>query len=186
MFHFLEYPFSRGFTHITSPSPYDSPDFDAGFMNDKRDMAPMVWGYIQSRETARRMNAYAGEVTNMHPHFAYDSPARARDMDIATRNAYGGPDHITSNIQHGSWTMPVKDGKVSEANILNSNAQVEHEPLKYSKEDIAHIEKVSYLVIGILVTTGFAYLAPHQLRSRSLLTWEHSGSNATARPPGIR
>ena len=54
-------------------------------MNDKRDMAPMVrycnqsfvhrqllttalrvlqvWGYIKSRETARRMEAYAGEVT---------------------------------------------------------------------------------------------------------------------------
>lgn len=57
MFHFLEvwppssptstrtnikqYPFSRGSTHITSPDPYDAPDFDAGFMNDKRDMAPM-------------------------------------------------------------------------------------------------------------------------------------------------
>jgi len=33
MFHFLEYPFSRGSTHIISPSPYDAPDFDAGFMN---------------------------------------------------------------------------------------------------------------------------------------------------------
>lgn len=41
MFHFLEYPFSRGSTMITSPSCYDTPDFDAGFMNDKRDMAPM-------------------------------------------------------------------------------------------------------------------------------------------------
>jgi alcohol oxidase len=41
MFHFLEYPFSRGSTMITSPSAYDAPDFDAGFMNDKRDMAPM-------------------------------------------------------------------------------------------------------------------------------------------------
>ena len=41
MFHFLEYPFSRGETFITSPSAYDAPDFDAGFMNDKRDMAPM-------------------------------------------------------------------------------------------------------------------------------------------------
>ena len=43
-------------------------------MNDKRDMAPMVWGYIKSRETARRMDAYAGEVTAMHPvrsSFAY-------------------------------------------------------------------------------------------------------------------
>lgn len=38
MFHFLEYPFSRGSTHIVSPNPYDAPDFDAGFMNDKRDM----------------------------------------------------------------------------------------------------------------------------------------------------
>lgn len=64
MFHFLEYPFSRGFTHIVSPNPYEAPDFDAGFMNDRRDMAPMVWGYIKSRETARRMDAYAGEVVS--------------------------------------------------------------------------------------------------------------------------
>lgn len=87
MFHFLEYPFSRGSTHIVSPNPYDAPDFDAGFMNDKRDMAPMVWGYIKSRETARRMDAYAGEVQAMHPFYAYDSPARAKDMDLATTNA---------------------------------------------------------------------------------------------------
>ncbi|KAH0140210.1 alcohol oxidase p68, partial [Aureobasidium melanogenum] len=101
MFHFLEYPFSRGFTHITSPSPYDAPDFDAGFMNDKRDMAPMVWGYIKSRETARRMDAYAGEVTSMHPFYAYDSPARSLDMDLATTKAYAGENHITAGIQHG-------------------------------------------------------------------------------------
>lgn len=65
MFHFLEYPFSRGSTHIKSPDPYASPDFDTGFMNDERDMVPMVWGYIKSRETARRMDAYAGEVEAM-------------------------------------------------------------------------------------------------------------------------
>ncbi len=99
MFHFLEYPFSRGFTHITSPSCYDAPDFDAGFMNDKRDMIPMVWGYIKSRETARRMDAYAGEVTSMHPFYAFQSGARAEDMDIETTNAYAGPNHITANIQ---------------------------------------------------------------------------------------
>jgi alcohol oxidase len=52
MFHFLEYPFSRGETHIVSPDPYKAPDFDAGFMNDERDMAPMVWGYIKSRESS--------------------------------------------------------------------------------------------------------------------------------------
>lgn len=135
MFHFLEYPFSRGFTHITSPDPYDAPDFDAGFMNDKRDMAPMVWGYIKSRETARRMQAYAGEVTGMHPHFSYSSEARAKDMDIATRNAYGGPNHITSNIQHGSWTAPLEEGEPPAASFLNSNRHHFRAPLKYTKED---------------------------------------------------
>jgi len=142
MFHFLEYPFSRGFTHIISPSPYDAPDFDAGFMNDKRDMAPMVWSYIQSRETARRMEAYAGEVTAYHPHFAFDSPARALDMDIMTTNAYAGPNHITANIQHGSWTQSLEPGKAAEVSWLNSNQRpATYDELKYTKEDIQHIEK---------------------------------------------
>jgi len=135
MFHFLEYPFSRGFTHILSPDPYEAPDFDAGFMNDKRDMAPMVWGYIKSRETARRMQAYAGEVTTMHPHFKHDSAARPQDLDLETRNAYGGPNHLTANIQHGSWTVPVDGGKASEPNLLNSNSQPYRAPLTYTKED---------------------------------------------------
>lgn len=139
MFHFLEYPFSRGFTHITSPSAYDAPDFDAGFMNDKRDMAPMVWGYIKSRETARRMDAYAGEVTGMHPFYAYDSPARALDMDLATTQAYAGPNHITSGIQHGSWSMPVESGKAPSPSFLNSNKQEVREDLVYSNEDINHV-----------------------------------------------
>jgi alcohol oxidase len=43
MFHFLEYPFSRGSTHIVSPNPYDAPDFDAGFMNDDIDMVSRVF-----------------------------------------------------------------------------------------------------------------------------------------------
>jgi len=141
MFHFLEYPFSRGFTHILSPSAYDAPDFDAGFMNDKRDMAPMIWGYIKSRETARRMDAYAGEVTAMHPFYAFDSPARALDMDLATTQAYAGPNHITSGIQHGSWSMPVKSGKPPAISMLNSNQQEVREDLVYSKDDLLHLEE---------------------------------------------
>lgn len=140
MFHFLEYPFSRGSTHITSPNCYDAPDFDAGFMNDKRDMAPMVWGYIKSRETARRMDAYAGEVQAMHPFYSFDSPARANDMDLATTNAYALPGNLTAGIQHGSWSMPVKPGKAPEPSFLNSNSQHVLEDLKYSNEDIKHIE----------------------------------------------
>lgn len=143
MFHFLEYPFSRGSTHITSADPYDAPDFDAGFMNDKRDMAPMVWGYIKSRETARRMDAYAGEVTSMHPFYAYDSPARSLDMDLATRNAYAGPNHISANIQHGSWTMPLEPAKPRGDDIswLNSAKQDLREDLVYSKQDLLHVEE---------------------------------------------
>ena len=82
MFHFLEYPFSRGSTHILSPDPYEAPDFDAGFMNDERDMAPMVWGYIKSRETARRMDAYAGEVQSMVP--LPDPPYRTQTNTVTT------------------------------------------------------------------------------------------------------
>ncbi len=99
MFHFLEYPFSRGFVHIKSKDPYESPDFDPGFMNDERDMAPMVWGYIKSRETARRMDAYAGEVQAMHPFFDYDSPARANDMDLETTQRYALPGNLSAGLR---------------------------------------------------------------------------------------
>ena len=140
MFHFLEYPFSRGSTHIVSPNPYEAPDFDAGFMNDKRDMAPMVWGYIKSRETARRMDAYAGEVQAMHPFYAFDSPARANDLDLTTTNAYALPGNLTAGIQHGSWTSPVKKGRAPEPNFLSSNCQEVMDDLQYTTEDIQHIE----------------------------------------------
>jgi alcohol oxidase len=131
-------------------------------MNDKRDMAAMVWGYIKSRETARRMGSYAGEVTSMHPHFAYNSPVRAQDMDLVTTKAYAGPNHLTAGIQHGmlaftfvsrgkdewrlmvdvgSWSHPLEPGKQVNAAHLNSNRFESRSPFDYSKEDIAHIEK---------------------------------------------
>ncbi|MCJ1444887.1 MAG: Alternative oxidase, mitochondrial precursor [Stictis urceolatum] len=139
-FHFLEYPFSRGSTHIRSADPYDTPDFDAGFMNDERDMAPMVWGYIKSRETSRRMDAYAGEVTSLHPHFAYDSPARAKDMDLDVSKAYAGPNHLSAGIQHGSWTLQSEKPKQPKDNYLNSNRQAIRDELEYTTDDIAAIE----------------------------------------------
>jgi hypothetical protein len=98
-----------------------------------------VWGYIKSRETARRMDAYAGEVTGMHPFYAYDSPARALDMDLATTNAYAGPNHITAGIQHGSWSMALGAGDPPKPNMLNSNHQTVREDLPYSTTDIEHV-----------------------------------------------
>lgn len=142
MFHFLEYPFSRGSTHITSPDPYETPDFDAGFMNDRRDMAPMVWGYIKSRETARRMDAYAGEVQSMHPFFPYDSPAGAKDMDLATTNAYAGPNHLSSNITHGSWSRKLEPpAKVAPEIHLNANKAHIRGDLPYNKDDLLAVEE---------------------------------------------
>lgn len=135
MFHFLEYPFSRGSTHIVSPNPYEAPDFDAGFMNDARDMAPMVWAYKKSRETARRMDCFAGEVMSMHPNFAYDSPARCFEMDLETTKAYAGPNHLSAGIQHGSWARPLEKGKPAQANFVTSNQTSVREDIVYSKED---------------------------------------------------
>ena len=143
MFHFLEYPFSRGYTHIKSADPYAAPDFDAGFMNDERDMVPMVWGYIKSRETARRMDAYAGEVANMHPFFSYDSPAKARDLDLKTTNEYALPGNLTAGIQHGSWTQPLgeADKKANVASTMSNNRADVRNELEYSTEDIKAIEE---------------------------------------------
>lgn len=142
MFHFLEYPFSRGSTHIKSADPYETPDFDTGFMNDERDMAPMVWGYIKSRETARRMDAYAGEVQAMHPFFDYDSPARANDMDLETTKRYALPGNLSAGLQHGSWSVfNPEPSKRPEANILNSNKADVRDELKYSKKDIEAVEE---------------------------------------------
>lgn len=139
MFQFLEYPFSRGWTHIKSADPYEAPTFDAGFMNDRRDMAPMVWSYIKSRETARRMDAYAGEVTSMHPFFDYDSPARAYDMDLETTKQYAGPNHISAGLQHGSWSIHLGQPKPRNVNWLNSNKQSLREDIEYSNRDIEAI-----------------------------------------------
>jgi alcohol oxidase len=48
------------------------------------------------------MEAYAGEVQNMHPFYEFDSPARAKDMDLLTTKAYALPGNLTAGIQHVS------------------------------------------------------------------------------------
>ncbi|KAK0716059.1 GMC oxidoreductase-domain-containing protein [Lasiosphaeris hirsuta] len=141
VFSFLEYPFSRGSTHITSASPYAVPNFDAGFMSDDRDMAPLVWSYIKSRETARRMDAYAGEVQNMHPVFDFDSEARAYDLDLDDTNKIALPGNLTAGIQHGSWTVPTPEhDEGPNKGHVTSNRKAKRKDLKYSSKDILAIE----------------------------------------------
>jgi alcohol oxidase len=104
----------------------------------------MVWSYIKSRETARRMDAYAGEVQAMHPFFDYDSPARANDIDLETTNRLALPGNLTAGIQHGSWSCPLPDPDESRkmgVNVVTSNRVDVRRELKYSKKDIEAVEE---------------------------------------------
>lgn len=124
MFQYLEYPASRGKIHITSPSPYSQPSFDSGFMNNKADYAPIRWSYKVTREIARRMDAFRGELTSHHPRFHPDSPAACRDIDIETAKQLM-PNALTVGIHMGTWHKP---GDRYDASKV-------HENIKYTKED---------------------------------------------------
>ncbi|GJE96582.1 alcohol oxidase [Phanerochaete sordida] len=129
MFQYLEYPASRGKIHIKSANPYVEPFFDSGFMNNKADFAPIRWSYKKTREVARRMDAFRGELTSHHPHFNPASPAACRDIDIETaKQIY--PDGLTVGIHMGSWHTP---GEVYRADKV-------HEDLQYTAEDDAAID----------------------------------------------
>ncbi|KAG2042547.1 GMC oxidoreductase-domain-containing protein [Suillus americanus] len=124
MFQYLEYPASRGKIHITSPSPYVEPFFDSGFMNNRADFAPIRWSYKKTREIARRMDAFRGELTSHHPHFHPASPAAARDIDIKTAKQMM-PNGFTVGIHMGTWHKP---GEPYDASKV-------HDEIKYTKDD---------------------------------------------------
>lgn len=124
MFQYLEYPASRGKIHIKSPSPYVEPDFDSGFMNHKADFAPIRWSYKKTREIARRMDAFRGELTSHHPRFHPASPAAAKDLDIQTAKGIL-PNGFTVGIHMGTWHQP---GDTYDASKV-------HEDIKYTEED---------------------------------------------------
>ncbi|KAI0820709.1 alcohol oxidase [Trametes gibbosa] len=124
MFQYLEYPASRGKIHIKSANPYVEPFFDSGFMNNKADFAPIRWSYKKTREVARRMDAYRGELTSHHPRFHPASPAACQDIDIRTAKGIY-PDGFTVGIHMGTWHSP---SEPYDANKV-------HEDIKYSAED---------------------------------------------------
>ncbi|KAF6747541.1 alcohol oxidase [Ephemerocybe angulata] len=124
MFQYLEYPASRGNIHIKSPNPYVEPHFDSGFMNNKADFAPIRWSYKKTREVARRMDAYRGELTSHHPRFHPASPAAAKDIDIETAKQIL-PDGLTVGIHMGTWHKPGEQ----------YDAKKVHDDIKYTEED---------------------------------------------------
>ncbi|KAH9843575.1 alcohol oxidase [Rhodofomes roseus] len=124
MFQYLEYPASRGKIHIKSANPYDEPFFDSGFMNNKADFAPIRWSYKKTREIARRMDCYRGELTSHHPHFHPSSPAVCKDIDLKTAKELL-PNSLTVGIHMGTWHKP---GETYDAKKV-------HDDLPYTKED---------------------------------------------------
>ncbi|KAL1739826.1 alcohol oxidase-like protein [Schizophyllum fasciatum] len=69
--YYTGYPQSRGRTHITSAQDAHAPPaFESGYLEDNgADLASLVWGYKRTRELARRMPAYRGELASTHPVF---------------------------------------------------------------------------------------------------------------------
>ena len=78
----------------------------------------------------------------LHRYFAYDSTARAQDLDLQDTKAYGGPNHLTAGIQHGSWSIHTKPGKPpNDSFVTSSQTNNIRDDLQYSKEDIGAIEE---------------------------------------------
>ncbi|KAL1696896.1 alcohol oxidase-like protein [Schizophyllum commune] len=96
------YPKSIGRTHISSATDAHAPPvFESGYLEDSgADVAALVWGYKRSRELARRLPAYRGELASTHPVFSFGTKSEEEDgptstnastMDAATRGPVAGP-----------------------------------------------------------------------------------------------
>jgi len=93
-------------------------------MNNKADFAPIRWSYKKTREIARRMDAFRGELTSHHPHFHPASEAATVDIDIQTAKKIL-PDGFTVGIHMGTWHRPGEPYNVDKM----------HSDIKYTEED---------------------------------------------------
>ncbi|KUL83021.1 hypothetical protein ZTR_09305 [Talaromyces verruculosus] len=72
---FNPYPYSRGSIHIKSSSPFDAPEFNAGFLSNPADVEQMLYGYKLQRDIVRRLSHYRGPLETSHPKFPPGSKA---------------------------------------------------------------------------------------------------------------
>ena len=74
--------------------------------------------------------------------YTFDSSARAEDLNLQDTKTYGGPNHISAGIQHGSWSIHTKPGRPPKDSFVTSN-QTDNirEDLEYTKEDIGAVEE---------------------------------------------
>ncbi|KAJ8692991.1 hypothetical protein PTI98_010248 [Pleurotus ostreatus] len=82
MLWFPEYPESIGRLHITSGDDWRQPlYFEPGYLTEPADLDILRWAYKRSREVARRMPLYRGEVQQGHPTFSPNSEAACVSRD---------------------------------------------------------------------------------------------------------
>ncbi|KAH8927373.1 GMC oxidoreductase [Atractiella rhizophila] len=75
---FLSHALSKGHIHITSADIDAPPDYKAPFLTNDADVHSFLWTYKATRESARRMPSYRGELGTHHPVFSSTSNARAQ------------------------------------------------------------------------------------------------------------
>ena len=90
---YTAYPYSRGSIHITSTTDMLSGyTFDTGFLNHPSDILKQRWAYKMSREIARRLPYYAGELELGHPKFKEGSAAALE------AGALADPENVTDIV----------------------------------------------------------------------------------------
>ncbi|GJE92907.1 GMC oxidoreductase [Phanerochaete sordida] len=79
--YYVMHPSSLGFVHARGADVNVPPAFETGFLRTPDDFALLAWGYKRSRELARRMRSYRGELADAHPVFKEGSAARCGPTD---------------------------------------------------------------------------------------------------------
>lgn len=94
---FNPYPYSRGSMHIKSSSPFDAPEFNAGFLSNPADVEQMLYGYKLQRDIARRLSHYRGPLETSHPKFPPGSKASYDYVDgLSAEKGFPVPIEYTS------------------------------------------------------------------------------------------
>jgi alcohol oxidase len=97
---YTAYPYSRGSIHINDPNDVlNGYDFDAGFLNHPSDIKKQLWAYKLSREIARRLPYYKGELELGHPKFAAGSKVALVDLSKAGE---GEVHEVTQNLEYSA------------------------------------------------------------------------------------
>lgn len=130
---YTAYPFSRGSIHITDKeNVIDGYEFVTGFLNATSDLKKQLWAYKMSREIARRLPYFQGELELGHPKFPAGSKAAPtngslgsdiKDIEYSEEDDRAIEDWIRGNLNTtwhslGTCAMkPKEDGGVVDGSL---------------------------------------------------------------------